>query len=347
MNHNPLRRAMLACAVFAAWNSRAQGVGSSLDRRALRARRPSGAVLLSACLAGRRVVAVGERGLALVSDDNGRSWRQADVPVSVSLTAVRFADERRGYAAGHGGVVLRTSDGGETWTRILEGRAVGALMLEVARSTGDVAHERAARRLVDEGPDKPFLDLHVHSPDKLVVIGAYGLALESRDAGETWAPWGARLPNPKGSHLYAMRVSGSVVGIAGEQGLVLRSDDFGMSFRRIAVPYGGSFFALELLGSRGMLAAGLRGSVWWTSDAGFSWTACRTAVPATVTASSLRADGTLLLANQAGQLIAGEPDKLVPLKLPPMPPLNGVLPLPGGQLLALSNQGLRVLGVAQ
>ena len=55
---------------------------------------------------GRRLVAVGERGLAIHSDDDGQSWAQAEVPVGCTLTALRFADERRGWATGNLGVVL-------------------------------------------------------------------------------------------------------------------------------------------------------------------------------------------------------------------------------------------------
>src|SRR5688572_4197764 len=43
--------------------------------------------------AGRRLVSVGERGVALYSDDGGKSWTQARVPVSVTLTAVQFVNQ--------------------------------------------------------------------------------------------------------------------------------------------------------------------------------------------------------------------------------------------------------------
>ena len=62
-----------------------------------------------------RIVAVGERGLVILSDDRGASWRQVPSPVSVTLTMVRFADEQHGVAVGHGGTVLTTDDAGTTW----------------------------------------------------------------------------------------------------------------------------------------------------------------------------------------------------------------------------------------
>ena len=43
------------------------------------------------------------------SDDEAQHWKQADAPVSVTLTAVKFADKDFGYAIGHGGTVLGTA----------------------------------------------------------------------------------------------------------------------------------------------------------------------------------------------------------------------------------------------
>ena len=46
--------------------------------------------------AGDRLVSVGERGHILYSDDQGKRWHQADVPVSISLTAVNFPVPEKG-----------------------------------------------------------------------------------------------------------------------------------------------------------------------------------------------------------------------------------------------------------
>lgn len=65
------------------------------------------AMLLGAAWAQKRVVAVGDHGIVLLSDDHGRSYRQARaVPVSSSLTGVSFADARHGWAVGHWGRLL-------------------------------------------------------------------------------------------------------------------------------------------------------------------------------------------------------------------------------------------------
>ncbi|KVG72062.1 hypothetical protein WJ33_19255 [Burkholderia ubonensis] len=49
--------------------------------------------------AGARIAAVDENGVVLVSDDDGKTWRQAPrVPVSATLPAVAVGDARFGLA---------------------------------------------------------------------------------------------------------------------------------------------------------------------------------------------------------------------------------------------------------
>ena len=91
--------------------------------------------LLGVANAGSRVVAVGERGMAIYSDDGGSSWNQASVPVSVTLTVVRFLNDHRGFAAGHNGVLLGTTDAGANWEKILDGNDVIKLYTDFANQT--------------------------------------------------------------------------------------------------------------------------------------------------------------------------------------------------------------------
>jgi photosystem II stability/assembly factor-like uncharacterized protein len=325
---------------IAAGVAAAAPVGDALDRPALNTRRAAQSVLLSVASAGARVVAVGERGIVVLSDDNGKSWRQARVPVSVTLTTVRFADAKNGFAVGHGGVVLVTNDGAETWMRRLDGRLVARLALDSAKASGDPALAREAERLTADGPDKPLLDVLVLDAQRALVVGAYGLALATDDGGATWVPRMDRLPNPKGLHLYAVRARGSVVLIAGEQGLVLLSDDGGRTFSRLATPYKGSFFTAELPSDHEIVLAGLRGNAWRSTDRGITWSQVAVPMPVSFTASALREDGSMVLVNQSGKVFAGHGGALAPLEAAPLPPANGVLARSGGTLLAATIQGV-------
>ena len=56
-------------------------------------------LLLDAAVAGGRVIAVGERGHVLVSNDQGRSWTQVEAPTRSTLTAVTAGDQRHLWQA--------------------------------------------------------------------------------------------------------------------------------------------------------------------------------------------------------------------------------------------------------
>lgn len=336
----PAQRRLLACACAALPTlCGAAPAGPALDRAAVVVRAPQRAVLVGAALAGERIVAVGERGIVALSDDGAHHWRQAGVPTSVTLTAVRFADAKHGWAVGHGGTVLASNDGGERWTRRLDGRQAAQHVLDAARTGGDARAVQDAERLVADGPDKPLLDVLLLGGQGLLVVGAYGLALASEDGGATWQSWMPRLPNPKGLHLYAARLRGQTLLLAGEQGLVLLSTDAGHSFRRVETPYKGSFFSAELISEQEIVVAGLRGTTLRSTDGGSSWTTVDVPIPATITATALAADGRLLAANQAGFVLALQGDRLVPMNRAPLPPLNALLPRAGAPLLALTVQG--------
>lgn len=74
-------------------------------------------LLLGSTHAGERIVAVGEYGHVALSDDQGKTWRQAaKVPTQATLTSVTFIDAKNGWAAGHDKTIIATTDGGETWT---------------------------------------------------------------------------------------------------------------------------------------------------------------------------------------------------------------------------------------
>ncbi|MEK8029793.1 hypothetical protein AACH06_03075 [Ideonella sp. DXS29W] len=313
-------------------------VGEALQRPALQVRAPERSVLLSIAKAGDRWVAVGERGIVVISDDGGTHWRQAPCPVSVTLTTVRFADARRGVAVGHGGAVLTTADAGETWQLRLDGRRV-AQLARAAATTPEAQKE--AERLLADGPDKPFLDVLVWDAQRLLAVGAYGLAVYSPDGGATWSSWSARVPNPKGLHWYVARRQGDTLVLAGEQGQIVRSDDGGASFHAVASPYKGSWFAGELLPDGRLLMAGLRGNVWRSADAsGAGWYQLISPVPATVTGMLAMPGDGWLLANQAGMLLRLQGDTLAPVPGEPLPMPAALASRPDGRLLVAGMAGV-------
>jgi photosystem II stability/assembly factor-like uncharacterized protein len=303
------------------------------------------AVLQDVARAGARLVSVGERGVVLLSDDNGATWRQAKaVPVSVSLTAVQFVDERNGWAVGHAGVVLHSEDGGEHWGLQLDGERAAALEVQAAEASADEGRLAAAQRLQDDGADKPLLALSFADARHGLVVGAYGLAMSTADGGRSWQSAMGLLPNRRGLHLYALARQGANLYVAGEQGLLLRSRDGGEHFDALRSPYDGSYFAAAVLPDGRLLVGGLRGSLFASDDGGDSLQALANPVPASLNAMRV-AGGQLLLANQAGMLLRSGLERFAaqPVAVSDGLPLTAATAAADGAIVAVGMAGARRL----
>ncbi|RDK06587.1 WD40/YVTN/BNR-like repeat-containing protein [Cupriavidus lacunae] len=256
-------------------------------------------LLTAIAQAGPRLVACGERGHILLSDDGGHRWRGAAVPVDVTLTDLAFIDASKGWAVGHGGVILRTVDAGQTWTRQLDG--VTAARKLYARAGGaDAAARRNAERFIADGADKPFLAVHFVDAQRGFAVGAYGLFFSTDDGGENWEPAGAALPGLERSHLYAITSSGPEVLIAGEAGGVFRSRNRGESFARLSIPYKGTLFTLQRGKSGELVAAGLRGNAFVSANGGDDWGKSQIPTQRSLFGGAVRRNGAILLFDEAG-----------------------------------------------
>jgi photosystem II stability/assembly factor-like uncharacterized protein len=315
----------------------------ALDRPVQAVRSPERTVLLSVTQAGRRIVAVGERGIIIFSDDHGVRWRQAaSVPASVTLTSVRFVDAEHGWAVGHGGVILHSADGGEHWERQADGRTLARAVLRETSENGNPSQLRQAQQLVEDGPDKPLLDLHFFDRKRGIVVGAANLCFETRDGGRSWTSLVQRMNNPRALHLYGVRADGDTLHIVGEQGLMLRSFDGGQTFDRTHAPYDGSWFTLEVPRPGGIIVAGLRGNTFGSHDRGSTWAPVAGAPGASVVGSAMAANGALFLVTQSGQVLtqAAGGGSLRVLEGPPLPPLADVLQVGDGSLVTVGLAGI-------
>jgi len=264
-------------------------------------------LLLSIVTVGKRLVAVGERGHILLSDDNGASWRQAKVPTSSALTAVRFATPETGWAVGHFGVILHTADGGETWRRQLDGLQAVQLTKAAADASGSPKRIARAAQWVADGPDKPLFALAVLDERTVFAFGAYGLSYKTEDGGDTWKAVDERLENPGALHVNAAMVTDGQIILAGEQGMVLRSRDGGGSFQALEFPYEGSLFDAVPGRNGDLVVIGLRGHAYRSADGGDTWSACARPAEETLMGGTVLPDGRYALVTTGGHLLVGDP----------------------------------------
>lgn len=255
---------------------------------------------------GKRLVVVGRMGGIYVSNDAGLSWTQAEVPVSVDLTAVRFVSADVGWAVGHDGVVLRTDDGGTSWKLVLDGRRASKIMQTFYRervAAGDEAAQPEldeVERFVEEDGARPFLDVWFDNAQDGFIVGAWGLILRTQDGGRTWQPWMHRTDNPDMQHLNAIRRIGGRLWIVGERGLMLRLDDNSGRFVAQASPNTGTWFGIVGTDSQ-IIAYGLQGRAFVSSDAGSTWQPVNLPTQGVIAAGDLQG-GVAVLGDSTGKL---------------------------------------------
>lgn len=235
--------------------------------------RPDRIILIDITRAGDRLVAVGERGFALLSDDAGKTWRARETPVTRTLTGVAFSDTKVGVAVGHGASIVRTEDGGENWTHVPLPEAEPESLLGVASLGGD----------------------------HFAAYGAFGMYFDSVDAGRTWER--RTVMNEEFEwHISQVVPVGNSLLLVGESGTLARSDDGGATWTAITSPYVGSYFGALATPDGSVLAFGMRGNVFRSSDLGATWTELPLETTASLNGGAVLGDGRILLVGNSGLL---------------------------------------------
>lgn len=298
-----LRSLVLLVFLFSTWPASADRLQRELpDLLDLPARmdpRSLHSLLLDITVAGNRLVAVGEKGNILYSDNQGKDWKQAQVPVQVTLTATHFPTPKLGWAVGHDGVILHSNDSGETWHKQLDGHQTGSLMalaakkrveqlaeaiaqgqengqdinaLVEAHDNAEMALEEAQTEIAD-GPNRPFLDVWFHSDKVGYASGAFGYLFRTTDGGEHWHDISLQINNPERMHLYSIQGwdDGTLM-VVGEFGLAQRSENAGETWQPIDLGYEGTLFSVGRgLGGDDAYIVGLRSNSFYSDDRGRSW----------------------------------------------------------------------------
>ncbi|MES0875247.1 WD40/YVTN/BNR-like repeat-containing protein [Sinimarinibacterium thermocellulolyticum] len=212
-------------------------------------------------LVGDRIFAFGAFGAMLVSEDRGLSWRPhelvvvsdtaSDVPAAPAENVDPYADPFAAFEAaefggqkhlngmtqaadgslilvGERGLMLRSTDGGQTWTElpsVYDGSLFGVLSLP---------------------------------SQTLIVYGMRGHVYRSEDLGQTWTE--SQLPGGESLFGGGVDEKGRAL-LVGASGSLLRSDDDGRSFAQVAARTRSSLVAIEPLASGGWLTAGEAGLV--------------------------------------------------------------------------------------
>lgn len=202
----------------------------------------SSALALDITEAGSAIVAVGDRGHVLISNDNGDNWEQQAVPVRTPLIAVDFADENNGWAVGHDTVIIRTADGGKSW--------------EIQNF----------EPIVDGNAGQPFYGVLALDANNAFAVGSFGKMRQTTDGGSTWNVVDTTVTETE-AHINDMikLPSGTLVAV-GESGFISTSTDNGATWSLTKPAYAGSYFGVVPLGNNGVRVFGLQGNAFETND---------------------------------------------------------------------------------
>ncbi|NMX56570.1 hypothetical protein HBO41_11705 [Pseudomonas sp. WS 5146] len=273
--------------------------------------------------AGKRLVAVGDRGHILYSDDQGNTWTQAKVPTRQLLTAVYFVDDKHGWAVGHDAQILASTDGGATWVQQYQ----------------------------DLKREAPLLDVWFKDAEHGLAVGAYGALIETTDGGKTWDDVSDRLDNEDQFHLNAIAaIKGAGLFIVGEQGSMFRSSDDGQTWEKLEGPYEGSLFGvIGTAQPQTLLAYGLRGNLYRSTDFGSTWepvalNAARGALEFGLSGATLLDDGAIVVVGNGGSVVISHDDgqTFSVFNRPDRISLSSVTAAGNGNLILAGQGGVRV-----
>lgn len=269
---------------------------------------------------GKRIVAVGELGHILYSEDEGKTWADAKVtPQRESpLTQVAFFNDKEGVAIGNDGWILRSADGGLNWQETR----------------------------YDSERSEPLLGIWGLPKGPVYVIGSFGRFFVSQDLGQTWQ---VRNVGVEDRHLNG--IAGDADGrmmMVGEQGNVLRSSDGGLTWEVLPKFYKGSFFGAIRLSADEWIAYGMRGNVFFSRDFGATWQQSHMPFQMSMFGHMVAADGSIMLVGAGGAIVESHDRgvSFTAVQTGGIASYTSIIPLQGDRMLVAGEAGIHALTIA-
>lgn len=206
--------------------------------------------------------------LLFVTEDGGRSWHETRIyrnsdfrNGTPELISIRFSDKKRGLAIGSivnrdeeviDSLVMRTSDGGNSWQRVLIPSKLELFHLDFNGNShgwivGDKGLILATRDggatwvTQDSGASRALFCVDFRDDNEGYAVGGGGTILRTVDGGDTWI----RVPNPFTETLKRVNFSDDKTGwIVGLKGIVLRTSDKGKTWVRQDFPAKSDIYGL-------------------------------------------------------------------------------------------------------
>lgn len=212
--------------------------------------------------------------------DGGKNWVRI-APTGISTTAlntVDFVDENNGMACGTNGVIIRTADGGNTWTQTTAGIGSGFNSMAYSSTNKAVAigNQGGIRYTTNgggtwttaaSGTNVSLWSISFADANIGYIGGSSGVFLKTTNGGTSWTTVSTNL---SGS-FYRMFFTTPTVGYVGASNIINKTIDGGLTWVSQTLPMSNIlsiYFANE---NDGWLGTG-SGEIAITHDAGQTWT---------------------------------------------------------------------------
>lgn len=219
---------------------------------------PTTLALIDVASNGTRTIAVGQMGLILVREGEG-AWRKVESGTTRRLLQVDINKDGLAFIVGAFGTLLKSTDGGETWTDVAPNWAG---IYDSGQGDTAVLRDEPTNYIVD-----------VLDNGGTIIGGEYGQLMYSPDGGICWEI-AYRHPSVSGENaptLFAMSIRADGTGYAvGQSGMALRTNNNGLSWSLLQTPVDVSLFGVESSPDGQVVAIGQRVAL-RSADGGQSW----------------------------------------------------------------------------
>lgn len=188
--------------------------------------------------------AVGDLGALIKTTDGGQSWTVSETNTTTPILKVGSYNGQVVIASGFNGLILRSSDGGESFTQVVSG--------------------------VGSGID--LWGLQMLNDTLGFVCGLNQTLLKTTNTGLTWQPVNAGV----NAHYWALDLLNEQYGmIACSGGKILKTTDGGNLWAEYQAGDASALYAIDIINTAGgglhIAAAGANGKNVYSSDGGISW----------------------------------------------------------------------------
>jgi len=232
-----------------------------------------------------RTVAVGQTGTVLVETAPGQ-WKAVDSGTQMRLLAISINRSGTAVATGEFGAVIKSVDGGLSWTSI-------------APAWKGIVN-------VNGGAEPHIYSVNVSDDGEINIAGEFGLIVRSTDGGASWRILhGIDAHAPSIFALLLAPAGGGNSYAVGQSGAILVSTDGGASWRETASGTSANLLGIAASADGRIAVTGMRAML-RSTDAGASWQSVQEGDATTEWYQAVRLDpasGQFIAVGHAGEII--------------------------------------------